>query len=249
MKRFYGSAVFEGVEVTDKALTKLLDIRAEEARRVEYHQTEFRMQIDELNYWRTDEINAINSEAARLINDQYAQIDHCYNEISRIQNNLFNDIEYARVRSFLTYHVHGTQAENDEIARLEAQAASAIRHQYDLIRQHYRRIDEIKIDQVYKIYIVERDYEIEYNIRLTRMEKDIAWSHSDATAQIEVVLSRLYKEPVYMLRNAKGPCEFCRAKYGTTGIRAQLEKIQCIPPFHDDCRCWIEQIGYTIMSR
>lgn len=249
MKRFYGSAVFEGIEVTDNAFTKLLDIRAEEVRRVEYHQTEFRMQIEELDRWRINEINDINSEASRLINDQYAQISHRYNEISRIHRNLSNDIQYARVQSFLTYHVHGTQAENDEIARLEAQAASAIRYQYDLIHQHYRRIEGIKIDRVNKIRIVERDYEIEDNIRLTRMEKDIAWSHSDATAQIDAVHSRLYKEPVYMLRNAIGPCDFCRALYGTTGTRAQLEKLKCIPPFHDDCRCWIEQVGYTIMSR
>jgi hypothetical protein len=50
------------------------------------------------------------------------------------------------------------------------------------------------------------------------------------------------------MRCAKGPCDFCRAKYGTTGTRAELEKLKSIPPFHDDCRCWLEEVGYVVMS-
>ena len=239
MKRFYGSAIFEGVEVTDSALTQLQNIRNVEARRVEYYQTEFKMQIDELESWRTDEISSINSKAARQTKEQYAQLDYCYKEISRIKNQLSNDIQAAL----------NAQADNDEIARLEAEVAHLIYNLEENIYWAHRRIHQIKIDAHYAILAVEDAYRIEYNIRLTRMEKDIAWSHSDATAKIESIFSRLYKEPVFMLRNAKGPCEFCRAKYGTTGTRAQLEKIHCIPPFHDDCRCWIEEVGYVIRSR
>jgi hypothetical protein len=248
MKRFYGSAVFEGEEVADSAYTKLQDIRSEEQRRVEYHNREFEMQVDELNRWRSNEISAIRSDASRRINEQYNQRDHHYQNISVITSNMYFAIAAAKAKFFLQFHVPGTQAENAEIARIIADATSQIRDHHLHIQRCYSEIARINSNRIRLIAQVHRDYAIEYNIRLTRRDKDLAWTHADATDQIAAVFARRYNLPVFMLRCAKGPCEFCRAKYGTTGTREELEKLTCIPPFHDDCRCWLEEVGYVVMA-
>lgn len=249
MKRFYGSSVFEGEEVADSAYIKLQDIRAEEERRVEYHNREFKMQIEELNRWRSNEIAAIHSDASRRINDQYNQINQHYQNINTITSNMYFEIAAIAADFFLQIHVHGTIAENAEIARITADATSRIRDQYAQIHQCYYEISYIHSVAQRAIAKVHADCAIEYNIRLTRRDKDIAWTHADATDQIAAVFARRYNLPVVMLRCAKGPCEYCRAKYGTTGTHKELEKLDCIPPFHDDCRCWLEEVGYVVMSR
>ena len=247
MKRYYGSAVFEGEEVSDAALTQLQDIRGEESRRIDAAKREFQMQYDELVFWRGDEIATINSNAARQIQDQYRQISNCYSLIAGIRSRVQSTINATRTQFFLQFLAHRTREENEAVARIQAEAAHQIQEQTYKIRNAYNDILHIKARQQQMIAKVHVDFEIEYNIRLTRKEKDIAWSHADATDKIAAVLARRYYLPVYMLRCAKGPCEFCRAKYGTTGTYEQLQKLGCIPPFHDDCRCWLEEIGYVVM--
>ena len=249
MKRFYGSAVFEGEEVADSAYTLLQDIRAEEVRRVEYHKREFQMQIDELKFWRQDEIATINSDAYRRINEQYARINACYNKINQINVALPALITATQAQFFLLFHARGTQAENDAIAAITAHAASQVNEQRAIISNCYYEISHIRSEQNRAIAIVHQQYAIEYNIRLTRRDKDIAWSHADATDKISTVIANRYYLPVFMLRCAKGPCEYCRAKYGTTGTHDELVKLDSVPPFHDDCRCWLEEIGYVVMTR
>lgn len=228
MKRFYGSAIFEGEEVADSAFTQLLDIRALEERRVEYHNREFRMQIDELNRWRYNELAAIESKTAQLLNEQYHLISSAYHEIDRIRMQAGSAI--ADIPA------------NDE-------AAIQIEEQQRLISSYYNEISRINSDRARAIATVHRDYDIEYNIRLRRRDKDIAWTHAEATNDIAAVLARRYYLPVFMVRCAKDPCEYCRAKYGTTGTYDQLDMVDCIPPFHNDCRCWLEEVGYTVMTR
>lgn len=248
MKRFYGSAVFEGEEVVDSAYTKLQDIRSEEQRRIDAYKTEFRMQIDELNYWRTNELASIDNNAYNQINKQNSLINQYHHEIARIRAKANAEIAAIQAQSFLELHVELTGAENAARARIEAAASSHIQWKNQQIAQCYREIAWIKSERLRLIAQVHRDYAIEYNIRLTCRDKDIAWAHSDATANIAAVIARRYYVPVFMLRCAKGPCDFCRAKYGTTGTRDELEKLSCIPPFHDDCRCWLEEVGYVVMT-
>lgn len=248
MKRFYGSAVFEGEEVADPAFTELQNIRAEEARRIEAYKREFQMQIDELNFWRNDELTTIDLNAYSQINDQYSLIARYQQEIVRIKSSAYYAIAAVKTQAFLKLRVKLTHEENEEVARIQAAASSQIAQLNASISHCYREISQIKFDRLRLIAQVHADYAIEYNIRLTRREKDIAWAHSDATSQIAAVIARRYYVPVFMLRCAKGPCEFCRAKYGTTGTRNELEKLACIPPFHDDCRCWLEEVGYVVMS-
>lgn len=249
MKRFYGSAVFEGEEVADSAYRVLQDIRSEEQRRVEYYETEFRMQIDELDHWRSDALATIVNNTYNQINNQYAQINLYHREISQIQLAANAASAAVQAQSFLKLHVKLTSEENNAIAVIRASASAQIQFKNQQIAQCYREITWIKFERIRLIAQVHRDYAIEYNIRLTRRERDIAWAHSDATSKIAAVIARRYYLPVFMLRCAKGPCEFCRAKYGTTGTRDELEKLKCIPPFHDDCRCWLEEVGYVVMTR
>ena len=248
MKRFYGSAVFEGEEVADSAYTELQDIRGEEQRRIESYKTEFRMQIDELNYWKAEELLSIDNSAYNQINAQNLLIMQHQREIAQITSNVNFAIAAIQAQSFLVFHIKLTREENAAIAVIKANAATLIQDQNNSIARCHRDIAQIKSDRIRLIAQVHRDYAIEYNIRLTRRDKDIAWAHSDATDKIAAVIARRYYVPVFMLRCAKGPCEFCRAKYGTTGTRNELEKLACIPPFHDDCRCWLEEVGYVVMS-
>jgi hypothetical protein len=249
MKRFYGSAVFEGEEVTNLTFTKLQDIRGEEARRVEYHQREFQMQIDELKFWRAEELASIKTNAYNQIDTQYRDIAQHYSEIAQVKSNADYAIAAVRAQAFLKLHTKLTSEENAAIASIQSNAANLIQRQNQLIAQCFREIAWIRFNQIRLTANVHRDYATEYNIRLTRRDKDITWSHSDASDKIAAVLAKRYNLPVFMLRCAKGPCEFCRAKYGTTGTREELEKIHCIPPFHDDCRCWLEAVGYVVMTR
>ena len=228
MKRFYGSAVFEGEEVADSAFTSLQDIRAEEVRLVEYHNREFQMQINKLNVWRQNELATIASNAARLINEQNRLISRAYQQINTIQMQM-----------------------GMSIASIPAnvEAAIQIREQQRLINSYRNEIERINADRHRAIANVHREYAIEYNIRLRRRDKDIAWTHADATDKIAAVFAKRYYLPVFMMRCAKGPCEYCRAKYGTTGTYDELVKLDCVPPFHDDCRCWLEEVGYVVMTR
>lgn len=248
MKRYYSSAVFEGEEVADSDLAILQNIRSLEARRVAAHELEFKMQIDKLNYWLANELATINSNAARQIDSEYRSMHQCYNEINQINSNSQAAIAAIGVRMFLQFHTHGTSAEIAAIALIQADAARRIAEQHARIRQAYSNIASIQSNQQRAIARAHADYRIEYNIRLDRRDKNIAGSHSEATREIDNILSRRYNLLVFMLRCAKGPCDFCRAKYGTIGTESQLEKIKCIPPFHDDCRCWLEEVGYVVMS-
>ena len=249
MKRFYGSAVFEDEEVSDSAYTKLIEIRAEEVRRIEYHNREFQMQIDELNSWLNNEINTIHSNANRQINEQYRLINSAYTKINQLNVALPALIIAIQAQFFLLLKVRRSQAENNAVANVRADTSSQINAQQQIIRNCYYEISHINAERNYAIAQAHRAYNIEYNIRLTRRDKDIAWSHADATDQIAAVIANRYYLPVFMLRCAKGPCEYCRAKYGTTGTQDELDKLDCIPPFHDDCRCWLEEVGYVVMSR
>jgi len=249
MKRFYGTAVFEGEEVADSAFTRLQDIRAEEVRRVEYHNREFQMQIEELNIWRINELASINLDAHTQINEQTQQINQCNQRIIQIKSSLAISIAAIQAKSFLQFRIRQTQAENDAIASITAIASSQINEQKASIRRCHHEISRIDADRHRAIANVHRNYAIEYNIRLRRRDKDIAWSHAEATDKIAAVLAKRYYLPVFMMRCAKGPCEYCRAKYGTTGTYDELDKLDCVPPFHDDCRCWLEEVGYVVMSR
>jgi hypothetical protein len=248
MKRFYGSAVFEREEVTDSGFTILQNIRGEETRRIEYYEREFQMQYDELVFWRTKELATIDTNAYNQIDTQNRLIAQCHREIAQIKSNTYYALAAVQAQSLLKFHITRTSKESAAAASIQSNATLQIQNKNTLIAQCHREISQIKFDRTRLIAQVHADYAIEYNIQLTRKQKDIVWAHSDATSRIAAVIARRYIVPVFMMRCAKGPCEFCRAKYGTTGTRDKLEKLKCIPPFHDDCRCWLEEVGYVVMS-
>lgn len=249
MKRFYGSAVFEGEEVADSAFTQLQNIRGEETRRVEAAEYEFKMQYDELVFWRADELVTIDTNAYNQIDTQNRLIAQYHREIAQIKTNAYYAIGVVQAQALLKFHVKLTSEENAAVASIKSNASVQIQNKNTLIHQCHRQIAQIRSEWVRLIAQVHRDFAIEHNIRLTRRDKDIAWAHSDAADKITAVIARRYYVPVFMMRCAKGPCEFCRAKYGVTGTRDELEKLECIPPFHDDCRCWLEEVGYVVMTR
>ena len=248
MKRFYGSAIFESEEVADSAFTQLQNIRREETHRIEYYKTEFQMQYNELIFWRAEELSSIDTNAYNQINAQNRLIAQHLREIAQIKSNAHYAILAVQAQALLKLHVKLTREENVAVASIKANEAHQITAKNEQIAQCHREIAQITSNRIRLIAQVHADFAIEYNIQVARRDKDIAWAHSDASAKIAAVIARRYYVPVFMMRCAKGPCEFCRAKYGTTGTHDELEKLKCIPPFHDDCRCWLEEVGYVVMS-
>ncbi|AJP62069.1 hypothetical protein [ANMV-1 virus] len=163
MKRYYGSAVFEGKEVTDRDFDKLTKLRVYEA-------------------------------------DQIASTFH-----------EFLNKERHIIRS-ITQEVESVQREGSSLG--------------STIRQY-------RSDQ-------------EHNLNWLADELDSV--QQEVASGISRTIAASYTLPVYMLRCAKGACELCRAKYGTIGTYRELMRQDCIPPFHDSCRCWLEEIGYVVMS-
>lgn len=249
MKRFYGSAVFEGEEVADSAYTELQDIRTEEERLVAAAKAEFQTQYDMLKAWRVSELSAIDINASNQINDLRVFIALCYRQISQIKTDADSAVATVQEQMFLKFGVKFTSEENSEVASIRSDASHQIAEQNALIIRSNHRIVQIQWDRMRLIASVHAHFASEYNALLAKREQDIALAHSEASDQIAAVIARRYYVPVFMLRCAKGPCEFCRAKYGTTGTHEELEKLFCIPPFHDNCRCWLEEVGYVVMSR
>jgi len=68
-----------------------------------------------------------------------------------------------------------------------------------------------------------------------------------AQAEIDRVLGGVMRTSVYEVRGAKDPCELCLEKIGEIGAMDMLEEKDCVPPFHRDCRCYLEEIGYCIL--
>ncbi len=66
-------------------------------------------------------------------------------------------------------------------------------------------------------------------------------------AEIDTILSAVEIVPVYEVRGEKTACEICDPKIGGIGTIEMLEARDCIPPFHDNCKCWLEEIGYCIL--
>ena len=249
MERFYGSAVFEGEEVADSAYNQLLDIRSEEERRIQYHHYEFRAQIDELDYWLRDTLSTIYSQARAAINHQNRQISLCYQNINRIMQTLQSSIMRITAKYLRLLKTKNSHAAYAAIAIATSEARNQIGEQYRLINSARNEIYRIRSNATRATATAHMDYASGYNIRLTRRDKDIAWTHADATDKIAAVFARRFYTPVFKYRHERGVCEYCRAKSGTTGTEAELETQHCIPPIHEHCRCWLEEVGYVVMTR
>lgn len=125
---------------------------------------------------------------------------------------------------------------------------SAVFEQHEVADSDYNALTRIRIEEANSIVATKNEFERQYKQLVKWKEDQIDSIHAHALSEINYILSAVYTLPVYMLRCAKGPCEYCRAKYGTIGTYAELERLDCIPPFHEDCRCWLEQVGYVVMS-
>ena len=243
MAHFHGT--FEGKKVTAIEFRKLQKIRTEEANRIEYYQTEFEMQIEELEYWRQDEKADLLDDFSEAIDDLDREIDEADDKIYQIAQDLSDSLDVID-EYFPTPSSNKTYQINFVIAlaqRLEDD-------QYDIIYDCEQEISDLAYSLRGDLDDIEEEYNTEYNYQLRRREEDTKWAHTYATEQIEEILAHYYRpyhhgtkdEVILVLRCARNPCDFCAAKYGTTGTYAQLEAMECIPPFHDDCRCWLEVV-------
>lgn len=189
MTRLFGTAVFEGVEVSDEDYSELQHIRTIESNRIDAHKIEFEMQIAFLNNeWIPEETEEANTKTSSRIREQEEIIAQCYANINTI------------------YEEH-----NEAIA------------------------------EIYRLA------QIEYDIRLARKETDIAWSRQTASDEIESVYGQIIIEPVYEVQGESTACEYCRAKIGTIGTMEMLTAQDCVPPFHEHCKCWLAEIGYCVL--
>ena len=189
MTRFYGSAVFEGKEVSDVDYSELQDIRETESSAIRSHEFEFKLQIDMLNNeWIPEEQEEANAKTSSRIAEQEEIIARCYTNIDMIY------------------------------------------------QEHNEAIEEIH-----------RLAQIEYEIRFDLMNHSIALSRRVATDDLNLIYNGRIFEPVYEVQGEKTACELCNSKIGEIGTMDMLEARDCVPPFHDNCKCWLEEIGYCVL--
>lgn len=124
---------------------------------------------------------------------------------------------------------------------------SRIIEQEEIIAQCYANINTIHKEHDEAIAEIYRLAQIEHDIRLDLMKSSIALSRRVATDDIASIYNGRIIELVYEVRGESTACELCRAKIGTIGTMAMLEAQDCIPPFHDNCRCILFEIGYCIL--
>ena len=79
------------------------------------------------------------------------------------------------------------------------------------------------------------------------MEHSIALSHRVATGDITSIYNGIEIVAVYEVRGEKTACEICKAKIGTIGTMEYLQEGDYVPPFHENCKCWLEEIGYCVL--
>ena len=68
-----------------------------------------------------------------------------------------------------------------------------------------------------------------------------------AQAEIDEIIGGRIIEPVYQVKGERTACELCNTKTGEIGTLEMLEARDCVPPFHENCKCWLEEIGYCVL--
>lgn len=134
----------------------------------------------------------------------------------------------------------------EETAEANEKTSGRIKEQEEIIAQCYVNIDTIHKEHDEAIAEIYRLAQVEYDIRFELMEGSIALSRRVATDDMNSIYNGRVFEPVYEVQGESTACEICRAKIGTIGTMAMLEAQDCVPPFHDNCKCWLEEIGYCV---
>lgn len=93
-----------------------------------------------------------------------------------------------------------------------------------------------------------RDEEARAIASAERWARDtIARIKDTAAGEIGRILSGVRIETVYEVVGEPTACAICSAKIGTIGTMEMLEELDCIPPFHENCRCSLEEVGYYVL--
>ena len=123
---------------------------------------------------------------------------------------------------------------------------SAVFEGAEVSDEDYHRLAEQRTDEAWKIRDT-RDEEINKIRAVERWaEETITQIREMAQANIDAILKGVTVEPVYEVRGERTACEICAGKIGTIGTMKMLEEKDCVPPFHKNCRCWLEEIGYCV---
>lgn len=111
----------------------------------------------------------------------------------------------------------------------------------------YSRLTEQRAEEASEIDGT-RDEEAERIAAVKRWaEEEIARIHDETQAEIERILGGVVIKLVYELQGVPGACPLCETKIGEVGTMGMLEAKDCVPPFHDNCRCELVEVGYAVL--
>ena len=218
MTRFFGNAVFEGVEVSDEDYARLVQLRSDETTAISSIEDEKRYRIESLRNWAAEGIMRIKAEEERHVAEIIKDVNDWIERTHESARLSIAHIKDGEAKEVATAERWG----DDQIHETRAAASTAIA--------------DVKDEEAREIAATEK-----------WAEDEIATAHRVTQERIDGVIGSRVIEPVYEVQGESTACEYCRAKIGTIGTMAMLEAQDCVPPFHDSCKCWLSEVGYCIL--
>lgn len=218
MSRFFGNAVFEGMEVSDEDYARLTQLRSDEMTAIRNIEDERRNRIASLHKWAEEGIMRIKAEEERHIAEIIKDVNDWIERTHESARVAIAHIRDEEAKEVATAERWG----DDQIHKTRAAASTAIA--------------DVKDEEAHEIAATEK-----------WAEDEIAAVHRVTQERIDGIVATRIIEPVYEVQGESTACEYCRAKIGTIGTMEMLAAQDCVPPFHENCKCWLEEIGYCIL--
>jgi len=112
----------------------------------------------------------------------------------------------------------------------------------------YERLMALREEEEWRKTEIKEDAEAR-RLEIDRWEnEEIEETERKTNEEIEAVLDARQFIAVYEVKGERGRCALCDAKIGTIGTMDELEEKDCVPPFHQNCRCFLEEVGYCVKS-
>ena len=78
-------------------------------------------------------------------------------------------------------------------------------------------------------------------------DDSITWIRENTQATVDSIIGAVRIESVYEVCGEATACKLCKTKIGEIGTMDMLAAKDCVPPFHANCKCWLEEIGYCVL--
>lgn len=218
MKRYLGKAVFEDVEVADSDFEDLTILREDEKTEIE------------------DAISSFEDDASSL---EEATSD------TIVDLKSWRDSELEWLLAQYEVDIDDAYDEYGPYDPYESDLEDALNRIRDIYRSDRADINE-SYDDEFEMIISEADWD--HYVIVKHKEREIRYIREETTSQIDEIISARYFLAVYMIHNRPRACDYCISVNRLAATLSTLIKKRLIPPFHYNCRCFLTQVGYVVMS-